>query len=262
MSWTAFIDGGSRGNPGPAAAGVRILDPSGKVAFEGGFFLGKATNNHAEYRGLLAALDLLERAGAEEAAIVSDSELLVRQINGQYKVKSPELRPLFEDALKRLRKLDGWQVRHVLRNENTHADRMANKAMDARGDVVALDRLNLMEREDGSPAEPAPPSSRGATGPQATFQTLERPAPAAGSIELRVIRGPSAGACPAGMRKEQSFLFGATVPAGVCVNACASAIEAVRGMIEVGADAAAAPLTISCDHPGCQAVFEVRVWRR
>ncbi len=262
MGWTAFIDGGSRGNPGPAAAGVRILDPSGKVAFEGGFFLGKATNNHAEYRGLLAALDLLDRANAGEASIVSDSELLVRQINGQYKVKSPELRPLYEQALKQLRKLDGWLVRHVLRHENTDADRMANKAMDARGDVVAIDRLNLMQRDDGSPAESAPPLSQGATGRQATFETLEKPAPAAGSIELRVIRGPAAGGCPAGMRKEQSFLFGATVPAGVCVNACASAIEAVRGMIEVGGDAGTAALTVSCDHPGCQAVFEVRVWRR
>jgi len=101
MTWTAFIDGGSRGNPGPAGAGVQLRDSRDKVVFAGGFFLGRRTNNQAEYAGLVAALDLLEQAGAESIRIFSDSELLVRQTTGEYKVKSAALKPLVANVRQR-----------------------------------------------------------------------------------------------------------------------------------------------------------------
>src|SRR5580765_4499812 len=113
MTWTAHIDGGSRGNPGPAAAGVVIRNDAGQTVLAAGFFLGRTTNNQAEYQGLLHALESLHRAAAKQVQIVSDSELMVRQINGQYKVKSPDLKPLYEEAIGALRTLQ-WQIRHTL----------------------------------------------------------------------------------------------------------------------------------------------------
>ena len=99
MKLLIHIDGGSRGNPGPAAAGIVVADQvSGAPIHEAGYFLGTATNNVAEYRGLLRALDIAGRVGAEQITVHTDSQLMARQINGQYKVKSAKLRPLVEQA--------------------------------------------------------------------------------------------------------------------------------------------------------------------
>ena len=143
MAWTAFIDGGSRGNPGPAAAGVHITDSSGSVQFAGGFFLGHKTNNQAEYHGLIKALELLTTAKADSIEIVSDSQLMVRQINGQYRVRSPVLLRLFDQARGQLDQFDRWKMRHVRREQNTSADELANRAMDDGADVVRTDPLGL-----------------------------------------------------------------------------------------------------------------------
>ncbi len=127
---TAFIDGGARGNPGPAGYGVHIEDAEGNVVAELSEYLGHQTNNFAEYSGLLAALDYAVQHGHAALKVVSDSELLVKQMRGDYKVKSPELKVLYDQARPMIRKLDHFEIRHVLRAQNKHADRLANAAMD------------------------------------------------------------------------------------------------------------------------------------
>ena len=133
----AHIDGGSRGNPGPAAAGFTLADANGKQLQARGFFLGRATNNVAEYTSLLKALDAAAQIGAGQITVFSDSELLVRQINGQYRVKSDLIKPLFEQAVSLLAQFRSWQVRHVRREMNVQADKLVNQALDAGHDVEA-----------------------------------------------------------------------------------------------------------------------------
>jgi formyltetrahydrofolate-dependent phosphoribosylglycinamide formyltransferase len=131
----AYIDGGSRGNPGPAAAGFTLADSCGTQLVGKGLFLGKATNNIAEYTGFLKALEAAKQAGAEQLTVFSDSQLLVRQINGQYKVKSENIWPLFQEAIKLLHGFKSWQVRHIPREKNKEADKLVNQALDLKRDV-------------------------------------------------------------------------------------------------------------------------------
>jgi probable phosphoglycerate mutase len=126
----AYCDGGSRGNPGPAGFGVYIQDSSGTVLAELSQYLGARTNNFAEYSALLAALEFAIAHGHKRLRVISDSELMVKQMKGQYRVNSPELRPLYEEARRRIPQLDHFQIQHVLREKNRHADRLANLAMD------------------------------------------------------------------------------------------------------------------------------------
>jgi ribonuclease HI len=139
MRLTIHIDGGARGNPGPAAAGVSICDEDGTALFEGGFFLGRATNNVAEYTGLLKAVEIAKSIGGVEVDVHSDSELLVRQINGEYRVKNETLKDYFDQAMKGLRAFKKWRVSHVRREANRRADELANLAMDAGRDVIEYD---------------------------------------------------------------------------------------------------------------------------
>jgi ribonuclease HI len=126
----ASIDGGSRGNPGPAGYGVYITDGEGKRPAELSGFLGVQTNNFAEYSGLLAALEYAVEHGYGTVKVVSDSELLVKQMKGQYKVRNEGLLPMYNKAKTLIRKLDRFEIRHVLRHLNKDADRLANAAMD------------------------------------------------------------------------------------------------------------------------------------
>jgi ribonuclease HI len=126
---TANIDGGSRGNPGPAGYGVRIEQADGTIV-ELKEFLGTQTNNVAEYRGLLAALRWAAEHGVSPLLIRSDSELLVRQMRGEYRVKNPGLQPLFDDARSLIRRVGTVTFEHVRREFNRDADRLANEAMD------------------------------------------------------------------------------------------------------------------------------------
>ena len=128
--FTAHCDGGARGNPGPAGYGAVIEGPERQVVARLSEYLGHQTNNYAEYKGLLAVLDWALKNGARRLRVVSDSELMVRQMKGRYKVKSPGLRPLWEEAQKRALKLDGFEIQHTLRGGNKEADRLANEAMD------------------------------------------------------------------------------------------------------------------------------------
>jgi len=126
----AYIDGGARGNPGPAGYGVALKDSKGKNVGELSRYLGHRTNNYAEYCGLLAALEYAVEKGLPALRVVSDSELMVKQMQGEYKVRSPELRELYERARALVRKLDSFRIEHVRREKNRDADRLANQAMD------------------------------------------------------------------------------------------------------------------------------------
>jgi len=126
----ANVDGGSRGNPGPASYGVVIRDPRGEVVATLKKYIGRMTNNVAEYYGLIAALDYAQSQGIRALRVESDSELLVRQMQGRYKVKSPELRPLFERARKMAQAFESFRIEHVYRERNVEADALANEALD------------------------------------------------------------------------------------------------------------------------------------
>ncbi|HJW93832.1 MAG TPA: ribonuclease HI family protein [Thermoanaerobaculia bacterium] len=138
MKITAFVDGASRGNPGPAGYGVFMTTDSGEVIEVCGY-LGKTTNNVAEYAGLLEALAVAQSEGATELEIISDSLLLVQQMLGKYRVKHPNLIPLYEKAKVMSRAFRRFSIRHTLRAGNKDADRLANKAVD-RAEGRSLER--------------------------------------------------------------------------------------------------------------------------
>jgi ribonuclease HI len=127
----AHIDGGARGNPGPAGYGVVVEDEAGRPVAQLSAFLGSQTNNYAEYSGLLAALSYALRHGFTALKVYSDSELMVRQINGQYKVNHPVLKELHGKAIRMIEDLEAFEINHVLREKNREADRLANLAMDS-----------------------------------------------------------------------------------------------------------------------------------
>jgi len=127
-----YSDGASRGNPGEAGAGVVIFDEQGQEIFAGGKYLGQCTNNVAEYQALLLGLAEAEKLGAEEIEIRLDSELIVRQIQGVYRVKNDTLKQLFREVMGRLHRLATYNVEHVRRENNSRADELANQAIDTK----------------------------------------------------------------------------------------------------------------------------------
>ena len=131
MRLVVHVDGGSRGNPGPAAAAAVVSTPDGEVLDEASEVIGVATNNVAEYRALLLGLRRARALGATEIEIVNDSELVARQVNGLYKVKHADMRPLFETARAELGRFERWSVRNVPRAQNAAADALVNAALDA-----------------------------------------------------------------------------------------------------------------------------------
>lgn len=145
MKLRLFVDGAARGNPGPAAIGVVVQDGRGRVIAEVGETLGETTNNVAEYRALLRGLREARKRKADDLEIRTDSDLLVRQINGTYRVKSPHLIPLHGEAIAALGVFRRWRIAHIPRTANAAADALANKALDA---------------ADQGPVTPRPPASR------------------------------------------------------------------------------------------------------
>jgi ribonuclease HI len=129
-SLNASVDGGARGNPGKAGYGAHVTDPSGETVAEVYGYLGTATNNVAEYAALLAALEFARDAGATVLQVRSDSQLMVRQIQGTYKVKNAGLQPLFRRARRLIRCFERFRIEHVRREQNQEADALANRAMD------------------------------------------------------------------------------------------------------------------------------------
>ncbi len=130
MKLVVHVDGGARGNPGPAAAAAVVSTPDGEVLDESAETLGVATNNVAEYRGLLLGLMRAKALGATEVEVVNDSELVAKQVNGQYKVKHPDMKPLHAAATAVLGEFASWRVRSVPRAQNSHADALVNQALD------------------------------------------------------------------------------------------------------------------------------------
>lgn len=128
--WLLMVDGAARGNPGTAGCGAAIYDETGAVVKKLSRYLGQATNNVAEYEGLLMGLEALIQLGRKKIVVQSDSQLLVRQLNGQYRVKDEKLKRLFERAVTLLRQFDSFQILHVPRELNKLADRLANQGID------------------------------------------------------------------------------------------------------------------------------------
>jgi probable phosphoglycerate mutase len=176
---TAFCDGGSRGNPGPSGYGVYIQDERGETLGELSDFLGVKTNNVAEYSGLLAALNFAIEHRHPHLRVISDSELMVKQMQGKYRVNSPDLKPLYEEAKRRAALLKKFEMQHVLRGKNKEADRLANEAMDrgmGRSSGAGTDRTTGgagERRPDAAGMRPAVSASSSAEAP-----ARSRPAPA------------------------------------------------------------------------------------
>lgn len=127
---TINVDGGARGNPGPAAIGVVVREAGGEVLEELGERIGEATNNVAEYKALLRGIELAAEHEGTELELIGDSELVVRQVEGKYKVKNAGIKPLHAEVKEALRSFDSWSIRHVRRAENADADRLVNAALD------------------------------------------------------------------------------------------------------------------------------------
>ena len=168
----AYCDGGSRGNPGPSGYGVSIEDAAGHPIADLSEFLGVKTNNFAEYSGLLAALEYALAHGYPQLRVIADSELMVKQMKGQYRVNSPELRPLWEEAKRRVAGLERFEIQHVLRGKNKRADALANQAMD-RGTGKTVRELG--GREGGG--QPMSSPSSAATRPHLVTSTTMRTRP-------------------------------------------------------------------------------------
>jgi ribonuclease HI len=198
----AHCDGGSRGNPGPSGFGAVITDPDGKPLAELAEFLGIRTNNFAEYSGLLAVLEWALQNGHLRVKVVSDSELLVKQIQGKYKVNSPDLKPLWQTARDRIAKLDAFEITHALRHKNKAADALANQAMD-RGM-----RRTVVREVPGAPYQSAPSTEAGSKPRHAPIEPVEPRAHPAAPTMLR------------GFTKNGiiQILGGATLPDGIFVK--------------------------------------------
>ena len=130
MKLIVHVDGGARGNPGPAAAAAVTSTPAGEVIDEQSELLGRATNNVAEYRALLLGLARAKELGATEVEVIGDSELIAKQVQGIYKVKHPAMRPLHLDAIRAFRQFETWSIRTVPRAQNADADALVNAALD------------------------------------------------------------------------------------------------------------------------------------
>ncbi len=130
MKLIVHVDGGARGNPGPAAAACVVTSPDGALVDERAQLLGTVTNNVAEYRALLLGLARARELGADEVEVIGDSELIAKQVQGLYKVKHPSMRPLYLEAMEALRAFERWSIRTVPRAQNAEADALVNAALD------------------------------------------------------------------------------------------------------------------------------------
>lgn len=236
------VDGGSRGNPGPSAAGVLIRDADGQTLLEAGYLLGGMTSNQAEYQALLIALRYLKKLPPEPVVIYSDSELMVRQITGVYKVKSQKLSPLHQEAERLLISLPAWKMRHVNRQENHRADKLLNQALNSANDVIVVDAVG------GSP----PPKTAGK-------RRVSKRGNQSWSVIAVVDSAPAKKDCPSGnrLRKGDTFSFTSLAPAGLCIDAASALLPTVLALRDAK-DLSHDPITVRCSHPECTCVFSVR----
>ena len=264
MGLIIHVDGGARGNPGPAGAGVVIRSDDGTLLFEAAYFLGKQTNNSAEYHALIRALQRAQCFGDQPICVYSDSELLVRQITGQYRVKSPRLRRFFEQAQALLLKVPCWNLRHVPREENRRADELANLAIDRRGDVIVHD-VGAGRTASATPSEPlAEPRTDPVTADARAAESAPAEAPAgpastAHGVRVVVTRPPDPQECPAGGCAFNSFTVRSTLPAGLCVHAAHAILPTLLAMLNTDPQefVALPTMTVRCTRSGCSATFHV-----
>lgn len=266
LTLKVHIDGGSRGNPGPAGAGVVIRREDGTQFFEAGYFLGHQTNNAAEYHALIRALDRVIAARVQAVDLHSDSELLVKQVTGEYRVKNPGLAPLFEQVQLRLIRAGRWTIRHVRREQNTRADELANLAMDRRADIVVFDA------EQGGTLD-TDPRNLGHDGQTGTSDGSALCAPAAGPtqpesaaypigtrcVRIAAVRAPDVEHCPAPGCVAEPLHVAYTLPAGLCVHAAHALLPTLLGMLNTAPEefGAIPTMSIRCDRPGCRAEFQL-----
>jgi ribonuclease HI len=263
------VDGGSRGNPGPAGAGVVIQAEDGTRILEAGYFLGEQTNNAAEYHALIRALERAQRCGDQPIAVRSDSELLVRQITGQYRVRNAKLAGLFEQVQLLLLKVGCWRVEYIPREQNRRADELANLAMDRGRDVI------VYEVERDGPATPSGPSGSApipaTTAPAATpsagsgeSATWEIEAPGStGGNKVRAVRvapvvSPGR-SCPVGGCPSEPFTVSGTLPGGLCVYAAHAIVPTLLAIQNTEAQelTAVPTMTVRCMHDSCGAAFQL-----
>ena len=186
---TAHCDGGARGNPGPAGYGAEITGPDGHVIAELSEYLGHRTNNYAEYSGLLASLQYALDHHHPRLRVISDSELMVKQIQGKYKVNSPDLKPLWQEAKNRIARLEAFEISHALRHKNKAADALANQAMDR-----------------GMKRTPPPDVSQNSTPPNPKPKPMPMPMP----IKQPIISRPDSRPAPEAPPKPATMLRGFT----------------------------------------------------
>jgi ribonuclease HI len=253
---TIHVDGGARGNPGPAGAGVVIAEAGGRQLFEAGFFLGKQTNNAAEYTALIRALERAADFTPEVVTIYSDSELLVRQITGEYRVKNPKLAVLYGEVQRLLMRVGRWSIRHVRREQNARADELANMAMDQKSDAIVLD-------VDGGDA---PPPARSADPPTKRDPApASKPAPVTSSparkrVQITIATPPDEDGCPAGSwAGAKPLIVEAVLPAGMCVHAAHAILPTLLAMLGTSPEefAAVPTMTVRCAGRDCGAVFQL-----
>ncbi len=259
MALVVHFDGGARGNPGPAGAGVVIATEAGDCLHEGGYFLGPMTNNAAEYNALILALRRAAEMPPDQLRLHSDSELLVRQITGEYRVKNPVLQQLHEQAQLLLLKVKSWTIHHVRREHNRRADELANLAMDRETDVIVTEhdpditrRTTRMSKGNGHAAHAAGAPTAGG---EADGARTDVPA-----VRIAVTRPPAEDGCPAGQAFDgDALLVGARLPSGMCTNCAQAVLPTVLAIQrtapgEVGLVPA---MVIVCAQGGCGAQFSV-----
>ncbi len=262
MGLVLHVDGGSRGNPGPAGAGVVLLQDSGEKVHLAGYFLGTQTNNAAEYYGLIRGLQRATKANPDSLGIFADSELLVRQITGEYRVKSPALAQLYEQVQMLLLKIKRWSIKHVRREGNAEADRLANVAMDARADVIEFD----IDEDAGEPRK-----TKQAVQPatmQSTEKTTRTPAARDASddsktpvqrVRVSATTSPQSKTCPADCWYREPLTISAKLPAEMCVFAAQSLLPTILAAqyTDAGEFASLPAMTVRCGRQGCPATFTV-----
>lgn len=261
MHLLLHTDGGSRGNPGPAGAGIVVTDADTELeVLVAGWFIPKATNNFAEYQALLRGIEACIDMGVTQLEVFADSELMVKQITGEYRVKSADLKPLHAEAQGKLLRVDRWTISHVRRNFNKRADEAANAAMDARRDVVLSDVRGAFGngsagaggRVDKSAGSAKAYSSSAAS---TTSASSDAPDPTSVTWTAELTTSPS-GRCPANCEPGETYPFGPVTPSGLCVHATAAVFKAKP----ITADRTRLrKATVQCDR--CNASIDVHLHR-
>ncbi len=231
MDLVLHVDGGSRGNPGPAGAGVVLADAAtNRPIHEAGYFLGRMTNNAAEYEGLIRGLELAAELKPRTLTVLADSQLMVFQMTGVYKVKNARLKPLHQRAGDLAAAIGHVQFEHIYRENNARADDLANKAMNAKADVVLL--------------------SCGADVTAADAERIERDSEPHWKVEITSTPGPK---CPASMKKGQQFMIGVATPPGLCIHGAAAVIN--ECLAQTAAEGATGG-KVQC--PRCKATIRIK----